>query len=247
MMRGFGGIGKLGNETGLKLLAAASMAADHTGWLLFPGCEALRIIGRLAFPIFAYYIYIGCLRTHSKGRYGGRILALGLACMIVWHLISGQVYGNILITFSLSIGVISLMQRIKQRFIQPAAQLAGGAAAAGLCLLPLWALTDRIVIDYGLWGIYVPVLPELLRTGTAPRVPAGRRVGLEDIGFGFGLWGLAQQYGGIQYASLAALALLVWFRAGPVSYRLPKRFLYYFYPIHFLVIYGIYLAMQSGR
>ena len=36
----------------LKLLAMVSMAIDHTGALLFPGNEVLRLIGRIAFPIY---------------------------------------------------------------------------------------------------------------------------------------------------------------------------------------------------
>ena len=40
----------------LKIIAAISMVIDHTGMLIFPGEDIFRIIGRLAFPIFAFFI-----------------------------------------------------------------------------------------------------------------------------------------------------------------------------------------------
>ena len=40
----------------LKLIAAVSMLCDHAGLILFPGIEALRVIGRLAFPLYAFCI-----------------------------------------------------------------------------------------------------------------------------------------------------------------------------------------------
>ena len=40
----------------LKIIAMLSMLADHIGVQLFPDLQILRIIGRLALPIFAYMI-----------------------------------------------------------------------------------------------------------------------------------------------------------------------------------------------
>ena len=38
--------------TTLKIIACISMFIDHFGYICFPGNIALRIIGRLAFPIY---------------------------------------------------------------------------------------------------------------------------------------------------------------------------------------------------
>ena len=43
----------------LKLIAAITMLIDHTGLILFPNQMIFRIIGRLAFPIYAYCIAEG--------------------------------------------------------------------------------------------------------------------------------------------------------------------------------------------
>ena len=50
----------------LKLLACLFMLIDHAGLLLFPRYKIFRIIGRLAFPIFAYLIAEGCRYTRNK-------------------------------------------------------------------------------------------------------------------------------------------------------------------------------------
>ena len=55
-----------GNQ--LKIIAAISMTVDHLGFILFPSLIILRIIGRIAFPIFAYMIAEGCRYTKNEKR-----------------------------------------------------------------------------------------------------------------------------------------------------------------------------------
>ena len=56
------------NGNHLKLIAAFSMLLDHAGILLFPQIRMLRIIGRLAYPIFAFMIAEGCRYTKNKAK-----------------------------------------------------------------------------------------------------------------------------------------------------------------------------------
>lgn len=62
----------------LKLIAIVSMLIDHTGAVLFPDVMAFRLVGRLAFPLFAYCVCVGCAYTHDIRRYALRLLAFGL-------------------------------------------------------------------------------------------------------------------------------------------------------------------------
>ena len=64
----------------LKLLAALFMTIDHVGVLLLPHVIVLRILGRLALPIFAYMIAEGCRYTRNRLRYFGSVFALGVLC-----------------------------------------------------------------------------------------------------------------------------------------------------------------------
>ena len=56
-----------GNQ--LKIIALIAMTCDHVGKILLSQIGILQIVGRLAFPIFAYMIAEGCVHTKSKKRY----------------------------------------------------------------------------------------------------------------------------------------------------------------------------------
>ena len=86
----------------LKILAMVCMTIDHIAAMLFPQAVWLRVIGRLAFPLFSYCIAEGCRYTRNKARYFGSVFACGAVCVIAF-LPFGGFYGNALITLSLSI------------------------------------------------------------------------------------------------------------------------------------------------
>lgn len=62
----------------LKLVAMISMLIDHTGKMFFPQYRIMRIIGRLAFPMYAYCIAVGGVYSKNKLKYLSRILLMGL-------------------------------------------------------------------------------------------------------------------------------------------------------------------------
>lgn len=57
------------SATALKIIGMIAMTIDHIGYFLFPQIEAFRIIGRIAYPIFAYMIAEGCRYTRNKVKY----------------------------------------------------------------------------------------------------------------------------------------------------------------------------------
>lgn len=66
------------NTNLLKLVAMISMLIDHTGKMFFPQYRIMRIIGRLAFPLYAYCIAVGGVYSKNKLKYLSRILLMGL-------------------------------------------------------------------------------------------------------------------------------------------------------------------------
>lgn len=102
----------------LKLWAAFFMLLDHIGYYLHPYLPdtlyvLLRSVGRLAFPIFAFSIARGYMRTRNQSRYFLRLLLFaGLSELVIR---SGYAiadlrminWTNVLFTFALSIAVIS--------------------------------------------------------------------------------------------------------------------------------------------
>ena len=69
-----------GNQ--LKILAMIAMTCDHVGLQLFPQWTFLRIIGRLALPIYAYMIAEGCRYTRDRRKYLLRMVSLAALCQI---------------------------------------------------------------------------------------------------------------------------------------------------------------------
>ena len=137
------------SSAALKYLAALFMLVDHMG-VVFPtllstlGLPAWtdvlpRLIGRLSFPIFAYFVAEGCRRTRFFSRYLLRLLLFALLAQIPYTLATGSRTGNILLTFFLAAGAIWGFER--------ALQAGRGPATASLPLLAACALA--ISCDYG--------------------------------------------------------------------------------------------------
>ena len=212
----------------LKLIAALSMLIDHAGLLLFPGAHWMRVAGRLAFPIYAYFIAEGFRYTRSRRRYFLRVFLLGAACQIVYTVADRTLYLGILLTFSFSILLMWLLDAARRAFREnsrarvplAAALLAALAAAALLCRF--------VTVDYGFFGILTPV-PVSLFEEKYPRLAA--------LSLGLAAVATAELLAGskVQLASALAVPLLALYNGKPGRYRL-KYFFYIFYPAHLAVL-----------
>ena len=60
----------------LRLIACICMFIDHAGKMLFPQLTWMRLVGRLAFPLFAYGIAVGAAMTKHPQPYITRVAAL---------------------------------------------------------------------------------------------------------------------------------------------------------------------------
>ncbi|MBQ9429654.1 MAG: hypothetical protein IJU41_08985 [Clostridia bacterium] len=76
----------------LRILAVVFMLIDHVGFLLSgagnPFVIVLRLIGRMAFPMFAFLIANGFRHTHSRPIYALRLFILALVSEIPYDLFS---------------------------------------------------------------------------------------------------------------------------------------------------------------
>ena len=221
--------GLTGNQ--LKLIALAAMTADHIGVQLFPQVLLLRMIGRLALPIFAYMIAQGCRYTRNKTRYILTIAAVALVCQLVYFFAMGSLYQCILVTFSLSILLIfSLDAAIKK-------PNSVNVAIGALAFLSVWFISEVLptllpgfYVDYGFFGIVLPVLVWLGKD-------KWQSIGLCGIGLVFLSIG-----SGIQWYSLLALPLLALYSGERGRTKL-KYLFYIYYPAHLALIYLISLVI----
>ena len=219
--------GLTGNQ--LKILAMIAMTCDHVGVQLFPQTLWLRLVGRLAMPIYAFMIAEGCRHTRDRKKYFLRLFSMGALCQVVYFVAMGSLYMCILITFSLSVMMIGLYDVVEQE-ASTAARIRL-ALGTGLVFFLCTVLPDLLPntdyeIDYGLVGVLLPLLI----------YGAGNR------GLVLGLVLLALQNGGIQWYALAAVPLLLAYNGQRGKAKIGKLF-YWYYPIHLVVIYGISLLI----
>ena len=211
----------------LKLLAMLTMTLDHIGVQMFPGVLWLRIVGRLAFPIYAYMIAEGCAHTRNRRKYLLQMAGLALLCQLVYFFAMGSLFQCILVTFTLSILLIYACDT-GSRPLTALALL--GVAFVTVALPRLLPGTD-FAIDYGFFGVLVPVAAYLGKTHR------------EKLLFTAGaLVALAWSVGGIQWYSLAALLPLALY-GGQRGKRRMKWLFYLYYPLHLAAIYGISLLL----
>ncbi len=214
------------------MLALVTMTVDHIGLLLMPQHLSLRIIGRLAFPIFAYMIAEGCRYTRSMPRYLGLMAGTAAVCQIVDFLATGSLYQCILVTFSLSLILIWIIRSAaeKKSFW---GWLAAGAAVALVYfvtqILPVCLKGTDYQVDYGFWGVILPVgiyfcKSRVLKLGYAAAVLVCMSRGLGDV----------------QLFSLLALPFLALYNGQRGKGNL-KYLFYIYYPAHLAALHFLSL------
>ena len=245
MMNGLSRIGLSGN--GLKMLACVCMLADHAACLLLTGPTwlFLRYIGRLAFPVFAFFIAEGCRYTRRKGTYLGLIAVMGATMALVQFLATGRYYGNIFLTFSLAIPTVYLAQWLKrQLFSRPANRkgAVGPAVVLAVWLPSLWLFNRVLPVDYGFFGILLPLafsLPTVDGLPVSPQLRAFDTLRFR-LAFGAGDLLLISAFSRLPYQWLCLLALpLLALYNGQRGKRTLKYFFYAFYPLHIAALYGL--------
>lgn len=221
----------------LKLIAAALMLIDHVGAILLPETVILRCIGRLAFPIFAFFIAEGYAHTRSFRRYLLRMAIWAAVSEIPFNLEFGHFFvpgrQNVLWTFCLVLLTLRGLEELRRetggaRYLGCGAALAAGFAAGEL-----------LRVDYGGWGVLSVALFYLCRKGryARPGLLAGMLVlnGLCIGSMKTAVFGIQVP---IQIFAVAALPLL-WLYNGRPGAKGWRWAFYVFYPAHLLVLEGI--------
>ena len=221
----------------LKCIAAALMLTDHVGAILLPEVLALRCVGRLAFPIFAFFIAEGYAHTRDFGRYFRRLAILAVVSEIPFNLENGAVFDltrqNVLFTFCLALLTLRGLEALgRERGF-------GRWAGCGLVLAAGFAAGELLRTDYGGWGVVTVALLQLCRDGKYAKLWLLLAMAAVN---GLGMGSLTMPvFGGempIQIFAVAALPM-IWLYNGQAGPKGLRRAFYVFYPAHLLVLEGI--------
>ena len=221
----------------LKGIAAALMLTDHVGAILLPEVAVLRCVGRLAFPIFAFFIAEGYAHTRDFGRYFRRLAILAVVSEISFNLENGAVFDltrqNVLFTFCLALLTLRGLETLgRERGF-------GRWAGCGLVLAAGFAAGELLRTDYGGWGVVTVALLQLCRDGKYAKLWLLLAMAAVN---GLGMGSLTMPvFGGempIQIFAVAALPV-IWLYNGQAGPKGLRRAFYVFYPAHLLVLEGI--------
>ncbi len=230
----------------LKIIAAVTMLIDHIGVILFPQIKVFRIIGRLSFPIFAFMIAEGARYTKNKCKYILTIGVLGVICQIPMIVLFEDFHWNILVTFTLSLALIFLLEQAKRSFFDKGCRawlkvlwvVSFFAAVSGLYLL---GKLTPFHYSYGILGCMVAVfasVPDLSKTDAPEWLKTVDCIPVRILCMNIPLLIYCCVSTSYQsFSLLAALPLLLY--SGKRGKARMKYAFYVFYPAHFVLLYAI--------
>ncbi len=223
-----------GNQ--LKVIAAIAMVIDHIGAYMLPNLTILRIIGRLSYPIFAYMIAEGFEHTQNRKKYLFRMVAMAVFLQLVYGVVMKSLYQCIFVTFSLSIALCMAADNA-MKHTNPL-----NLTLLALSVVGVWFVTTFLPdilnktdfwIDYGFFGVMLPVIVFMARTKIAKLIMFTVMLCL--------LW---LDCGGIQVYAFVAAPLIALYNGKRGRLKM-KNFFYIFYPVHMAAIYLIQLLIEK--
>jgi hypothetical protein len=107
------------NSSTFKILACCLMVVDHVGDIFFPESFALRFIGRLVFPMFAFLIGEGYRHTKDPASYLGRLFIFALISQPFYMFGFKYPHVEYNIFFTLALGLYAIYEFEKTKSIFP--------------------------------------------------------------------------------------------------------------------------------
>jgi len=227
----------------LKIIACIIMVIDHAGVLFFPDKIIFRIIGRLAFPLFAFFISEGFFHTRSVRRY---LTRLGV-CALIFQIpdwfsrIYSVIYNvpgfgvrykfNIFSTLFLGLLSVYLYDRLKSRNLW----------LSWLSVASVAVIAEIVGADYGAYGVLYIMVFYLAEGNIRKMVLGGAALHVAyavcDIAYRYVTSGTMFFANSIQLYSLLSIPLIALYNKE--RGRKAKYVFYIFYPVHLIVLYFI--------
>ena len=202
----------------MKWIAVLTMITDHVGRMFFPDVHIFNIIGRIAFPLFAFLLVEGFVHTGNLKKYMLRMLIFAciseipydLAMQETWLEFSRQ---NTIWTLTLGLMMLALCRKYQYSVW----------AVAGIAVV-CCAAAALLRFDYGAGGIVLILILYFLRDRQWLKYLA--MLGLSV------LW-----FGGTEIAAMISIIFMLAYN-GKHGKNMKYMF-YWFYPVHLAVLFFI--------
>lgn len=210
------------NRRHIKIIAAISMLIDHLTVFLennaiinnYNLIFALRAVGRIAFPLYAFMFVEGILKTRNKKKH---LLMLLVISLITEPVFDKALFGQWVYMGHQNVIFLFLIMAIGLYLIELLPK--GKEFAAVFFMLPASILAIRLNIDYSAFGVFAVSLFYILRKNKIASILS------IIITFLFE----ASAYG-LVYLSIPIL--LFYNEKEPKLPIVEKKFYQYFYPLH---------------
>ncbi|WP_236703649.1 TraX family protein [Paenibacillus xylanivorans] len=199
----------------MQWIAMITMLIDHIGAVFYPQVAELRIIGRIAFPIYAFAVYIGYKHTRNVQKYIWRLFWIAVLSQLPFMAAFNHFSLNVVWTLWSALLVLLVLDKLPVRML-------------GIPIVALAGLVMEIThMDYGMYGL---LLVLLFRYFQGPILVMAHVLlnGLYIMLYS----GSVQMY---SVVATAGIAIAQYYNAG---FRLkgPRWIWRYFYPAHLAVI-----------
>lgn len=204
------------------------MLCDHIGYIFVGNFSFLNLIGRFAFPVFAFQSTEGYIHTKNFRKYMIRLIIFAcisqIPFMLFLSIFSNTIYLNVLFTFVLGLFAIYLYDKSSNKFL------------GFIFVIIIELIAHFIKVDYGIYGIGLMFVFYVFKNKKHIMIPIA--IFLTILQYGFYI---------IKYPSLIVIYLLyIIFTCLAFIFiafynkkegKKVKYLFYIFYPTHLLILY----------
>lgn len=252
----------------LKLIAIICMFCDHFSDAVIGHLSVLNVIGRIAFPIFAFQLVIGFINTKNIKKYATRLLIFALIAQLPFmglmfimnydtsaltfetvisnlpSILSNESILTLNIFFTLMLGLLTLLvyNNFSNKYVK------------WLSIILIIALAELAKVDYGGWGVFLILFIYLFYPKLTHSNVLVKNSPLKYFIFIFGylllcIYRYSNFFGVL---SIEWVVSLISFSFLPIIFMLlynnkkgpsMKYFFYIFYPLHLAILCFINLVL----
>ncbi|MBE7679357.1 conjugal transfer protein TraX [Paenibacillus sp. P13VS] len=130
----------------MQWIAMITMLIDHIGAVFYPQVDELRIIGRIAFPIYAFAVYIGYKHTRNVQKYIWRLFWIAVLSQVPFMAAFNHLSLNVVWTLWSSLLVLLVLDKLPNRLLGIPIVIGAGI------------IMEISAMDYGMYGLLLVLL-----------------------------------------------------------------------------------------
>ncbi|MET1172752.1 TraX family protein [Paenibacillus amylolyticus] len=130
----------------MQWIAMITMLIDHIGAVFFPHIIELRIIGRIAFPIYAFAVYVGYKHTRDVQKYIWRLFWIAIISQVPFMAAFNHYSLNVVWTLWSALLVLFVIDKLPSKLLGIPIVIGAG-----------WFM-EISQMDYGMYGLLLVLL-----------------------------------------------------------------------------------------